>query len=207
MRRLSQLLASGFFPLLAAQSLCGGVLTTDLTIGDLRMESNAVSFTIAGTIPFFRPGHDANSFYFTNPNLRADPGFAENGVFFASSINFTGTQALRFDSPVGTGVRSYGDYFFLVFENEFQTGETLAGRVTARWNQAVLDPNQVSALDVYWGAGGPPRTNDGRLTEGIFLGRIGVNLPPVVPEPASGVLASIAALGLLARRPRSSSFA
>lgn len=180
-RGVSNFLSKGILALalvLSPISLAG--VEPGLRITDFHLGPSELSFNVAGTFPF-RPNHAAESFYFTNPLIDTDPGFVRNGVRWATTFSFTGRQRLRPGEPIGTGVTSYGDYFWVVFEEPFERGEEINGRITARWSTPVFVLSEMSSVNVWWGSGGRPTIRDGaRLEDGVFLGSVGGSVDLIV---------------------------
>lgn len=179
---------------IAAAILTFGTCTceadADIVISDFFLTENSLSFIISGTFPSLLPVDNLNALLFVNPDVTADPGFALGNFLSAATFSFSGTQPLRDDEPVATGTPSFGDYFFVAFENDFTDGEAILGSLTATWSTTAFDPSQLSMLDVYWGND----DNNGVVGTGIYLTSV------TVPEPSSLCIVALLGSAIMVRR-------
>ncbi len=165
----------------------------ELSIEYFSLTTNSVSFDISGTFPDTPPAYSARSFFFVNPNLTENPGFALGDFFHADAASFTGNQILQNSTgPIATGSASIGDYFFVAFKANFSPGESINGTVSASWSSTAFELGAVDTINAYWGTS----SRAGGLTGGVFVDTL------IVPEPSVGLMIGIATICLAAVRKR-----
>lgn len=163
----------------------------DIAITNLTITTTSVSFDASGSFPASSPAAFDFGLALVNPDKFENPGYViPSSTVLATSFSFPGGQAII---QVGTGVETYGDYFYIRFNNSFSPGENFNGHFSAQWAAAVFNPSAVSSLNVYWGSG-----SVGDITAGTFLASAPVNLP----EPSSVALIGLTAFGFLLPRKR-----
>jgi len=157
-----------------------------VTLSDITVTPNSITFTISGNLPASTTGGE-NVLVLTNPVTGESPGFVLEDFAFPTSNSFTGSQTL---GGIFTSGSSYGDVIFIQFPADLASSAALNGTFSATWSGAPLDPTAVTSLDLYWG-------NTSGPTTGVYLGSMAV-----VPEPSSVILllGGVAIAGLRRRR-------
>ena len=122
----------------------------DVEFSNFNLAVDSVTFNLSGTMPLVQPNDSLDALVFVNPDVSAEPGYVLEERS-ASTYSFSGTQALE---PFGikTGDSRFGDYFFVKFESNLSTGESISGVVQASFSMTVFNPAAVNVLDVYWGS-------------------------------------------------------
>jgi len=164
------------------------VTVSGITITDFLLTEMGVEFRIQGCFEGPSPTFYDNSLYFVNTTFNVVP-FATTDMLGAASAVYSGQGV----APViaSTGSFIYGDYFFINFGDSFLPGRDTNETFAATWNSQAFDPDQVSLIDVFWGA------SDLRVPDsGVLLTRV------VVPEPSTSVLAALVTAGMLTLRGR-----
>jgi len=177
-----------------------------IIISNFLMTSNNLSFDISGTLPNTPPPtvDFSDALYFVNSDPASLPGFARwRGTFVVADFSqFSGLPQIGTSQAVGTGNTDFGDYFYVAFENDLTTGQSIFGTLNATWNSAAFVPERVSTLNVFWGYNEnlpvDPSTQPSGITGGTFLTSV------VVPEPSTYALLVMTGAGALwlARRRR-----
>ena len=179
-----------YFAFLLASGFVSHQANAAISITNFNLTTNSVTFDISGTMPNNLPASNKNALWFVNPILAASPGFALGSGLAPGSLSFSGTQAFKTSLPVATGNVTFGDYFFVIFNNDLATGETVSGTLTATWTSTAFDPSVINDLNVYWGASGSLAA----VNSGTFL----TTISPV-PEPSAALLVAFSAFPLLRR--------
>lgn len=136
--------------------LSSAPLHAAITITNLELSKNSLSFTASGTLPEPTAANfNLSIISIQNPNVTASPGFALGFQSPVTSFTETFSQTVSTaptsgDINIRTG-NGQLDYAYIIFTANMAPGEIFSGTLTGNWNFDAFDPTAVTTLDFYWG--------------------------------------------------------